>query len=171
MKKFIIVFIFFVISSNSFAENKIVYLDVSLLLNESIVGQNLNKKLKEINNKNITEFKAIETNIKKEDDDLLKKKNILSKEEYEKEIVVLKKKYKSFQNLMKEKNIKLNKLKDESAKLILKNINEIISEYSTKNSISMIVEKKSIIIGKSELNITNDILDLLNKKIKNIELK
>ena len=51
MKKFIIVFIFFVISSNSFAENKIVYLDVSLLLNESIVGQNLNKKLKEINNK------------------------------------------------------------------------------------------------------------------------
>ena len=84
MKKFIIVFIFFVISNSSFAENKIVYLDVSLLLNESIVGQNLNKKLKEINNKNITEFKAIETNIKKEDDDLLKKKNILSKEEYEK---------------------------------------------------------------------------------------
>ena len=72
---------------------------------------------------------------------------------------------------MKEKNIKLNKLKDESAKLILKNINEIISEYSTKNSISMIVEKKSIIIGKSELNITNDILDLLNKKIKKIDLQ
>ena len=41
----------------------------------------------------------------------------------------------------------------------------------TKNSISMIVEKKSIIIGKSELNITNDILDLLNKKIKNIDLQ
>ena len=74
MRKFIIVFIFFAISNISFAENKIVYLDVSLLLNESIVGQNLNKKLKEINNKNITEFKAIETNIKKEDDDLLKKK-------------------------------------------------------------------------------------------------
>ena len=72
---------------------------------------------------------------------------------------------------MKEKKIKLNKLKDESAKLILKNINEIISEYSEKNSISMIVEKKSIIIGKSELNITNDILDLLNKKIKKIDLQ
>ena len=74
MRKLIIVFIFFVISNSCFAENKIVYLDVSLLLNESIVGQNLNKKLKDINNKNITEFKTIETNIKKEDDDLLKKK-------------------------------------------------------------------------------------------------
>ena len=50
---------------NSFAENKIVYLDVNLLLNESIVGQNLNKKLKEINNKNITEFKTIEKILKK----------------------------------------------------------------------------------------------------------
>ncbi len=171
MRKLLIVFIFFVISNSCFAENKIVYLDVNLLLNESIVGQNLNKKLKEINNKNITEFKKIETNIKKEDDDLLKKKNILSEEEYEKEIALLKKKYKSFQNLMKEKNLELNKLKDESAKLILKNINEIISEYSAQNSISMIVEKKSIIIGKSELNITNDILDLLNKKIKKIDLQ
>ena len=102
---------------------------------------------------------------------MLKKKNILSKEEFEKEVVLLKKKYKSFKNLMKEKNLKLNKLKDESAKLILNNINEIISEYSQKNSISMIVEKKSIIIGKSELNITNDILELLNKKIKKIELQ
>ena len=100
-----------------------------------------------------------------------KKKNILSKEEYEKEIALLKKKYKSFQNLMKEKNLKLNKLKDESAKLILNNINEIISEYSQKNSISMIVEKKSIIIGKSELNITDDILELLNKKIKKVDLQ
>ena len=43
---------------------------------------------------------------------------------------------------MKNKNLKLNKLKDESAKLILKNINEIIAEYSEKNSISIIVEKK-----------------------------
>ena len=92
-------------------------------------------------------------------------------QEYEKEITLLKEKYKSFQNLMNEKNLKLNKLKDESAKLILKNINEIISEYSAQNSISMIVEKKSIIIGKSELNITKDILDLLNKKIKKIELQ
>ena len=76
MKKFIISFIFFIISNNSFAENKIVFLDVTFLLNQSIAGQNLNKKLKEINNKNVEEFKKIESNIKKEYDDLLKKKNI-----------------------------------------------------------------------------------------------
>ena len=107
MRKFIILFIFFVLSNNSFAESKIVYLDINLLLNESIVGQNLNKKLKEINNKNITEFKTIETNIKKEDDDLLKKKNILSKEEYEKEIALLKKKIQIFSKLNEREKLKI----------------------------------------------------------------
>ena len=171
MKKFILSFIFFIISNNSFAENKIVYLDVTLLLNQSIAGQNLNKKLKEVNNKNVAEFKKIELNIKKEDDDLLKKKNILSEEEYKKEITLLKEKYDSFKILMGKKNSNLNKLKEESAKLILDNINEIISEYSEKNSISMIVEKKSVVIGKSDLNVTKDIMELLNKKIKKIELQ
>ncbi len=169
MKKFIIIFIFFISCNNSFAENKIVFLDVGLLLNQSIVGQNLNKKLTEINNKNVAEFKKIESAIKKEDDDLLKKKNILSKEEYEKKVILLKKKYKSFQTQMNKQNSDLSKIKDESAKIILKNINEIITEYSKKNSISLIVDKKNIVIGKSELNITNDILELLNKKIKNVK--
>ena len=171
MKKFIISFIFFIISNNSFAENKIVFLDVTFLLNQSIAGQNLNKKLKEINNKNVEEFKKIESNIKKEDDDLLKKKNILSEDEYKKEVTLLKEKYKSFKSLMSKKNSNLNKLKDESAKIILDNINEVLSEYSEKNSILMVVEKKSIVIGKSDLNITNDILELLNNKIKKIELQ
>ena len=94
MKKFIFFFIFFIFINNSFAENKIVFLDVTFLLNQSIVGQNLNKKLTEINNKNVAEFKKIESNIKKEDDDLLKKKNILNKEENKKEITLLKEKYK-----------------------------------------------------------------------------
>ena len=70
---------------------------------------------------------------------------------------------------MNKQNSDLSKIKDESAKIILKNINEIITEYSEKNPISLIVDKKNIVIGKSELNITNEILELLSKKIKNVK--
>ena len=72
---------------------------------------------------------------------------------------------------MNKKNSDLNILKDNSTKVILKNINDILAEYSTKNSISMIIEKKNIVIGESDLNVTNEILDLLNKKITTVELK
>ena len=79
-------------------------------------------------------------------------------------------KYKSFQDYMSKKNSDLNILKDNSTKIILKNINYILAEYSLENSISLIIEKKNIIIGKSELNVTNEILELLNKKITKVKV-
>jgi len=171
MKKYLLFFIFLTFNNISLAENKIVYLDVSFLLNESIVGKDLNRKLLKINSINVEEFKQIESKIKKDDNDLLKKKNIIKEDQYKKEVALLRQEYKSFKELMNKKNSDLNTLKDSSTKVILKNINDILAEYSTKNSISMIIEKKNIVIGKSDLNVTNEILDLLNKKITTVELK
>ena len=171
MKKYLLLFIFLTFSNLCLAENKIVYLDVVFLLNESIAGKDLNQKLLKLNSKNIEEFKKIESKIKNDDNDLLKKKNIIKEDQYKKEVALLRHEYKSFQELMNKKNSDLNVLKDNSTKVILKNINDILAEYSTKNSISMIIEKKNIVIGESDLNVTNEILDLLNKKITTVELK
>ena len=171
MKKYLLFFIFLTFSNLSLAENRIVYLDVVFLLNESIAGKDVNQKLLKLNSKNIEEFKKIESKIKNDDNDLLKKKNIIKEDQYKKEVALLRKEYKSFQELMNKKNSDLNILKDNSTKVILKNINDILAEYSIENSISMIIEKKNIIIGKSDLNVTNEILDLLNKKITTVELK
>ena len=171
MKKYLLFFIFLTFSNLSLAENKIVYLDVVFLLNESIAGKDVNQKILKINSKNIEEFKKIESKIKNDDNDLLKKKNIIKEDQYKKEVALLRQEYKSFQELMNKKNSDLNILKDNSTKVILKNINDILAEYSIENSISMIIEKKNIIIGKSDLNVTNEILDLLNKKITTVELK
>ncbi len=171
MKRFILLVFFLILTNTSLSESKIVYLDVVYILNESLVGKDLNQKLNKINKKNIEELKKIEASIKIEDDDLLKKKNILKEEEYKKEVNLLRDKYKSFQNLMNKKNSDLSKLKENSTKIILKNVNDILAEYSLENSISMIIEKKNIVIGKSELNVTNEILELLNKKITIVEIK
>ena len=45
-----------------------------------------------------------------------------------------------------------------------------MSEYSAKNSISLIIQKKNIVIGKSDLDITSQILKLVNAKIKSVKL-
>ena len=51
-------------------------------------------------------------------------------------------------------------------KKLLKLINPILEEYSSKNSISILLHKKDIVIGSTKLDITPTILDLVNKKIK-----
>ena len=146
-------------------------MDVKFLLSESDSGKYINNELKKINDMNIEEFKKIENSIKTEEEKLLKQKNILKEEEFNNKVNKLREKYKSYQELKNTKNNDLKKLRDNASKQILKIINEILAEYSTKNKISLIIEKKNIVIGKTELDITKNILTLLNTKIKKVELK
>ena len=171
MKK-ILFLIFFLVNSNySFAEENIVYVDINKIINESKVGKSLNDQLKIINDKNIEEFKNTETSLKAEEKDILKQKNILKEEEFNLKVNKLREKYESYNQKKQNKNTDLRKLRDIAANKILTNVNEILRDYSIKNSISMIIDKKNIVIGKTELDITKNILDLLNNKIKKVELK
>lgn len=171
MKKYYLLFFFLIFHTNSFAEENIFYLDVKFLLSESDSGKYINNELKKINDKNIEEFKKIENSIKTEEEKLLKQKNILKEEEFNNKVNKLREKYKSYQELKNTKNNDLKILRDKSGNQILKTLNEILAEYSAKNKISLIIEKKNIIIGKTELDITKNILVLLNAKIKKVELK
>ena len=53
---------------------------------------------------------------------------------------------------------------------MIKKLTPILEEYSKKNSIRIIVQKKHIVMGSKEDDITNDILDLVNKKVKSIKV-
>ena len=171
MKNYYFLFFFLFFLNNAFAEEKTVYLDVNFLLLNSEAGIYINNELKKINDKNIEEYKKIENSLKSDEDKLLKQKNILKENEFNDKANVLREKYKSYQILRNTKNNDLKKLRDDSGKQILKVINDILAEYSAKNNISLIIDKKNIVIGKTELDITKNILDLLNNKIKKVELK
>ena len=171
MKKNLLIFLLIFFTSNTYADNKVLYLDINLILNTSTAGKFLNKELNDIQKKNVEELKKIEDSIKSEDDKLAKQKNIIKEEEYKTKVVELRSKYKSFQELIKKKNIDLNKARENGANQILSAINELLTDYSSKNNISLIVDKKNIIIGKTELDVTKQIMELLNKKIKKVDLK
>ena len=98
-------------------------------------------------------------------------KNILKEDEFNNKANTLREKYKSYKELKINKNNDLKKLRDKSANQILKIINEILTVYSTNNKISLIIEKKNVVIGKTDLDITKNVLELLNSKIKKVELK
>jgi len=48
----------------------------------------------------------------------------------------------------------------------MKEINPIIINYVKENSISVVLNKKNILIGQASYDITNDLLDLVNIKLK-----
>ena len=172
MKKFLLIFIiFFFFNSYSFSEeNKIVYIDMDLLISKSLAGKSINNQIKSQNKNNLEKFKKIESDIKKEDEDISNKKNILSEDEYKKMVSQLNKKIKNYRIMVSENVDKNNKLKISATKKLIKKLNPILSDYSEKNSISIILQKRDIIIGKNSLNITDDIIKILDENVKEIKI-
>ena len=75
-------------------------------------------------------------------------------------------KYKK-QKIIFKKEIDDKKLK--YSKIVLNAINPIISKYVEENSITIVLSKQNIIIAKNNLDITNQIMDLLNIQLTKID--
>ena len=172
IKKLIIFTFLFLLNFNSAISDdlKIAYVDIDKIINQSNAGKQISKKIEILNNDNIKKFKETEKKLKDEEINIIKKKNILSKEEFEKKVNILQKDIRDYKENIKTSNEDLNLKKIEATKKILNVVNPILSEYSVKNSISLILQKKNIVIGKTELDITKQILELVNTKIKSIKL-
>jgi len=172
LKKLIIITFSFLLYSNAAKsdELKIAYVDLDLIIQKSIAGEKISKQLNNLNNNNIKKYKKKEKELADEEDKIIKQKNITSKEDFEKKVKVLRVSVNEFK-----KNINLSKNDVQKKRINATNeligiINPILAEYSSKNSISFILHKKTVILGKTELDITNQILDLVNKKVETIKL-
>jgi Skp family chaperone for outer membrane proteins len=73
--------------------------------------------------------------------------------------------------IISKKNKAFTKFKNETKGLFLKKLMNIVEEYVEANSIQLILKKENIIIGINNLDISNNILKLLNEKINDINLK
>ena len=172
IKKVSIIFFFtiFFLNNSISEEIKIVYVDIDKIINSSAVGVDVLKKLDDLNKKNIVKYEKQQKKLKDKEQEIIQQKNITSKNDFDIKVADLKKKialYKS--EASKSKNDIIKKKKESSIK-IFNILKEILAEYASKNSITFILKKSNIIIGKSELDITKEIMNTINKKIKTINL-
>tara|TARA_Y100000590_G_C15561326_1_gene954891 strand:+ start:532 stop:1044 length:513 start_codon:yes stop_codon:yes gene_type:complete len=169
MKKtiFILFFSFFLITNLS-ANEVIAYIDMDKILNLSKVGQKAVLDLENNHKKKIESFKKIEEKLKKKEREIISQKNILSNDEYEKKINDLRQEVRNYRKKRQESLDALTKKRIELSQNFLKKINPIIANYSDENSISLIIQKKNIVMGKTELDITDEIMNLIDEKIKTL---
>ena len=160
--------IFFLNFSLLKANELISYVDMDLLMNSSEVGKSIASQLTVIHKKTTAELKKIEEELKKEESDLIKQKNVISNEEFEKKLSLLRNKARDYQEQRKKSNDSINKKRMDATSDLVSLIQPILAEYANNNSISIIFQKKNIVIGKTELDITEDILKILNENHKKI---
>ena len=169
VKIFVITYLFFGIT-NSFAENKVVYIDMNKILNKSKVGAFVEKELTKLHETKLDNFNKTEENLKKKEIDLISKRNILSRDEFDAKAKLLNEDAQKYQDERRkwfdEITVKRNKARAE----VLESLDPIITGYFEKNQISLILYKRNIAIGHSEMDITDAIIDELNIKLPSIKL-
>ena len=161
----------FFLNFNLLKANELIsYVDMDLLMNSSEAGKSISSQLTAIHKKTTSELKEIEEKLKKEESNLIKQKNVISNEEFEKKLSLLRNKASDYQKQRKKFNDSINKKRLDATSELISLIQPILAEYANNNSISIIFQKKNIIIGKTELDITEDILKILNENHKKIAI-
>jgi Skp family chaperone for outer membrane proteins len=172
MKKFFII-LFILLNQVNFvyAEANIVFVDLNKIMTTSKPGSSILEQLNKKNNQLLNNFKKDQKKLKDDEVKLIAQKNIISKEEFQSKIDKLKIEINIYnqnrKNIIKEFNV----LRAETTDKFMERINSIFVEYSSEKSIAMIFDKKNMLIGKSELDITDEIIKIVNTKIKEFKIK
>ena len=169
--RFFVITLLCFVCTYSFAEQKIVYLDMKFILNKSKAGMGAQKFMQDYMKKNQEEFIKIEENLKKEEKDLLSKKTILSKEEYKKNTDSLRKKVIDYQTQRRVSIEKITKQRAEARQKLINELNPILKEYMEENEVSIVLDNKIVVMGNKIFDITDAIVGKLNTKLPSLNLK
>ena len=172
MKSFKIILISLVLlltfQTKLFAEIR--YVDFKYVLNESKAGKEAQTYLRKKLDNGIKNLKAEEKSIQDEEKKLIQQKKLISAEEYKKQVKALREKVSLLQTQRNKLLDSVAKQRTKARSELLKTLNPIIQDYMKENTIRLVLEKKSILLADEKLNITKEITDLLNKKLKSIKL-
>ena len=167
---FIIFFSFLSISELK-ANDKISYVDMDYIITNTIAGKSLLENFKKEEKLKVEKFKTSDEDFKNKEKKILAKKNLITNEEINKELRSLQV---EFQNYRKNKIKEIDELKAKRNRNILnfiKLINPIIEKYMNDNSIVILLDKKNIFIASKNYDITKNLITLIDKDIKSIDIE
>ena len=168
--KIFLIFSFFFLNSQKLTAGVPYYLDFKYVLNESSAGKKAQTNLKNKLEKGIKNIQDKQKSIQEEEKKIIQQKKVIKPEEYKKKVKDLRLKV---SNLQKERNSLVENVSKQRTKArneLLKNLNPIIEAYMKEKKIRMLIDKKSLLLADQNLDITKDIIGLLNKKLKSINI-
>ena len=170
MKKiFIATLLILTFSATTFADNPY-FIDFNKVLNFSKPGAEAQKKLKQKIQSESKKFNKLESDIKKEESEIISQKKAITPEEYQKKVVTLRKKVADLQKNKQKSFNDIAKSRNAAKQSLLKAVNPIIKKYMEEKKIRIIIDKKAIIMGDTTLEITDQIIAILNKEVPSLKI-
>lgn len=144
------------------AAEKFAYVDLSRIFSEYTKTKDYDKVLGNKENTYSTEREKKVNEVKTFQD----KMNLLSDKEKAAKKTDLEEKVKSLQEFDRQKQTDLRKEQDEKMKEILKDIEEAVKKYSEKEGFTLVFNNRVLVYEAKNLDITDKIVEILNKGYK-----
>ena len=161
-----IIFFLLIFTKAAYSIDKIAILDLDSLLEKTNYGKKIIADLNLLNEQNVKSLQKIEAEIKLNQEDIKKQKNLLSEEELANKVNKLNSDIIEFQktkkNLVSNFNLKKKNKLDEFFKMIIPEIEKYINE----KDINLVFDKKNIFIANKKNNITDEIVRIIDEKLK-----
>ena len=169
--RFFVVTFLLLVCTYATAEQKVVYLDMKYILNNSKAGKGAQDFLQKTFKENQKKFSNMENEFKKEEAALLSKKNDLSNEEYQKRSDELRKKVFEYQSERRTSLEKITRQRAEARQKLMEKVDPIVNSYMKENDVSLVLDKKDVLAGRFDLDITKIVVEKLNKELPSLNLK
>ena len=167
---FLSLFFLMLLSKSAFSQEKIVFIDINFIFNNSNAGKDLNSQIEKQTKELKTQINESKKNIENKKKELSNQKNVLSEDEYVKKLSILENDIKKINSFILKKNKDLTLFKKSAEKEFFDKLNLIIEKYSLSNSISIILKKDDLLMAKKDLDITKDIFNIFNENIKKLTI-
>ena len=165
-KLFTIFLLSFLFTNLSFSNEPVAYIDIDFILKNSDIGKKSLEKINTQNNINIQDLKKKEKILKDLEIEIASKKNIISKEAFDKEVIIFRKNIDQFKTEQQKIIKNFNDYKKNEIDKVFQIISPIINSYMETNSVKILFDAKNIFMARNDLNLTNDILEAINKEAK-----
>ena len=166
-----ILVIVLMLTNQAFSEQKIAFIDMDKVISTSKSGSSILKQLTDLNNKNSKFLKDEKKKFQEKEKKLIAQKNILSEIDFKNKFKELKSEIKNYNQNRNKMLADFNKLKIDNTNSLLRLINPILVKFSNDKEIAIILQKKDLVVAKTQLDITDEVIKIINSEVKEFKIK
>jgi Skp family chaperone for outer membrane proteins len=149
---------------------KIAVLDLNLLLQESKAAESINSKIEEKRASFQQEIQKFENQLRSLEEKLVKEQKQDPKQDFEAKRNDFEKKVAKVQQRVSERRTQLAKAFEEAMLVLQKKIMELVVKIAERESYTLIIPRSMVIFRHDNLEITEEIMTLLNKELPEVKV-
>lgn len=164
--KFLLILSILSITVSSANTKETAFVDIDYIIANSNIGKKVLEKIDKLDKKNIENLQKKNKSLNELEILIKNKQNVVSEEAFNKEVISFREKVQEFKNEKNQIVKNFNDYKKKELENIFKKIGPIINNYMEENSVSVLFDTKNIFMGSKKSNLTEDILNRINKELK-----